>query len=306
MEPGSDQSHIVAIDVGGTSVKAALVGADLTPVTSTRVPTRRRDGTVEVEQISELIDELAGQATARGASVTAAGVVVPGVVDEQGVVRAAVNLGWRDLPLRQRLAERTSLPLRVGHDVRAGGLAEFTVGAAAGARNAMFMPIGTGIAASVLVDGHALVADGYAGEIGHVVVEPNGPLCACGQHGCLEPVSAASGIVRRYAERAGAPVRDAAEVVDRVRAGEAVAVGVWQDAIAGLATALTMAVTLLAPEVIVVGGGLAESGDVLLAPLREELAKRLTFQRQPTVVPASLGDNAGCIGAALLARQGIQ
>ena len=193
------------------------------------------------------------------------------------------------------------MPVALGHDVRTGGLAEFTVGAATGVRNAMFMPIGTGIAAAVLVDGHRLDADGYAGEIGHIVVDPGGAVCGCGVRGCLETLGSAASIARRYAEAVGRPVTRAAEVADAVRAGDADAVRVWQDAVDALATAITTAITLLAPEVIAIGGGLAESGETLLEPLRAALDGRTTFQRTPRLVRATLGDNAGCIGAALLA-----
>jgi glucokinase len=292
----------VAIDLGGTSIKAALADATATPVHTVRVPTRRRDGVVEVEQLAELVDLLSEHAATLGATVRGLGIAVPGIVDgERGVVRFTANLGWRDVALRDVLAARTGLPMRIEHDVRTGGLAEFTLGAAAGVRNAMFMPVGTGIAAAFRVDGHDLTADGYAGEIGHAIADPDGPACGCGARGCLEAFASASAIARRYTERTGEAVDGAAEVVDRLRAGDAVAQRIWDDAIAALATVLTTAVVLLAPEVIVIGGGLAEAGELLLAPLRTELTARLTFHRRPRLVPAFLGDNAGCIGAALLA-----
>ncbi|MCT2583352.1 ROK family protein [Actinophytocola gossypii] len=291
---------VAAIDVGGTSIKAALVAEDLRVVHTHRAATRRVDGSVDVGQIVELIDEL--RAAAGDARVVGVGVAAPGIVDERhGIARAAVNLGWRDLPLRDQLSEAAGMPVALGHDVRTGGLAEFTVGAATGKPNAMFVPIGTGIAAAVLVDGHRLDADGYAGELGHVVVDPLGAVCGCGTRGCLETVASAAFIARNYAARTGRPVTRAAEVAAAVEAGDPDAVAVWSRAIDGLATALTTAVTLLAPEVVAIGGGLAESGDTLLEPLRESLAERMAFQRMPTLVRAALGDNAGCIGAGIMA-----
>lgn len=292
---------VAAIDVGGTSIKSALVAEDLRVVHTLRTPTRRKpDGAVDVDHIAELIDEL--RTKAGDATVVGAGVAAPGIIDERlGVARAAVNLGWRDLPLRQLLADAAGIPVALGHDVRTGGLAEFTVGAATGVRNAMFMPIGTGIAAAVLVDGHRLDADGYAGEIGHIVVDPDGAVCGCGIRGCLETVASAAFIARNYAERSGRPVTRAADVAAAVDAGDPDAVAVWARAVDGLASALTTAITLLAPEIVAIGGGLSESGDTLLAPLRESLEGRTTFQRVPTLVRAALGDNAGCIGAGILA-----
>jgi glucokinase len=269
-----------------------------------RTASRRVDGSVEVGQIAELIDEL--RTAAGDAAVCGVGVAAPGIIDEEhGIARAAVNLGWRELPLRSLLSETAGVPVALGHDVRTGGLAEFTVGAATGVRNAMFMPIGTGIAAAVLVDGHRLDADGYAGEIGHIVVDPQGTVCGCGIRGCLETVASAAHIARRYADASGRPVTHAVDVADAVRAGDPTAVAVWNRAIDGLAAALTTASTLFAPEIVAIGGGLAESGDTLLAPLRESLVGRMTFQRMPKLVPASLGDNAGCIGSAIMAWRNV-
>ena len=295
---------VAAIDIGGTSIKSALVAEDLHVVHTLRTPTRRLGGdprgSVDVAQIVELIDELRGKAG--DATVVGVGVAAPGIIDERlGIARAAVNLGWRDLPLRDRLVEAAGIPVALGHDVRTGGLAEFTVGAATGVRNALFMPIGTGIAAAVLVDGHRLDADGYAGEIGHIVVDPGGQVCGCGTKGCLETVASAAFIARNYSERSGKAVDRAADVAAAVVAGEPDAVAVWARAVDGLANALTTAITLLAPEVIAIGGGLSESGDTLMTPLREALTGRLAFQRVPTLVRAKLGDNAGCIGAGILA-----
>lgn len=291
---------VAAIDVGGTSIKTALVAEDLRVLHTHRTSTRRVEGSVDVGQIIELIDEL--RAAAGDGEVVGVGVAVPGIVDERaGVARAAVNLGWRDLPLRDRLTEAAGLPVALGHDVRTGGLAEFTVGAATGVRNAMFVPIGTGIAAAVLVDGHRLDADGYAGELGHIVVDPQGAVCGCGIRGCLETVASAAFIARHYATRSGRPVTRAADVAAAVEAGDADARAVWDRAVDGLAAALTTAITFVAPEVVAIGGGLAESGDTLLVPLRESLRGRMSFQRMPTLVRAALGDNAGCIGAGILA-----
>ncbi|MGW5054377.1 ROK family protein [Actinokineospora sp. NPDC004072] len=289
-------THVVAVDVGGTSVKAALVGRDLAPVEVLREPSRRVDGSVDLTHIADLIRRLAADTP-----VVGVGVAVPGIVDDTtGHVTTAVNLGWHDLPLQESLAELTGLPLRVSHDVRTGGLAEFTVGAAAGVANAVFLPIGTGIAAAFQVDGRPVVAGGFAGEIGHLVVDPGGALCNCGQRGCLETLAAAPWIARRYTERSG---RDAtaAEVATLLSTGDPDATAVWGDAVAALGTALLAASTLFGPEIIVLGGGLAEAGNALVDPVREDLHRRLVgLHRRPQVVRAALGQDAGRAGAALL------
>jgi glucokinase len=170
----------------------------------------------------------------------------------------------------------------------------------------LFVPVGTGIAGALMVDGRVLVADGYAGELGHVVVDPSGPLCGCGARGCLEAVASASAVERAYAARTGGPVKAGSRVgADRVaalvREGDPVATAVWDEAVTALGRALAMAVTLTGVDLVLVGGGLAESGDLLLDPLRARVEEAMTFQRVPRLARPALGDRAGSLGAACLA-----
>lgn len=292
---------VLAVDVGGTAVKAAVMnerGAAIAPLS---VPTARGDAETVAEHIGELATELTDTAHGHGLSPVALGVVVPGLVDEDtGRVLLAGNLGWRDVPMRALVEKRSTLPVAFGHDVRAGGLAESMLGAGRGARDHLFLALGTGVAGAVMLDGAAYSGGGYAGEIGHVVVEPDGDVCACGGTGCLETVASARAIARRYAERGGEWV-PAAEVAARAAAGDTDAIAVWDAAVAGLVEALAAYLSVLAPELIVVGGGLATAGEQLLDPLRARLSERLTFHRVPRVVPAELGERAGCLGAGLLA-----
>jgi glucokinase len=293
--------HVIAIDVGGSQVKAGIVDGRLHDVRTLSRPTTRQAGVVPVDQIVGLITELSDIAADRGLDVRAAGVAVPGLVDEnRGHVRLAANLGWHDHPIGPLLADHTALPLRIGHDVRAGGLAEFTEGAAKGVADALFVAIGTGIAAAVRSGGVDISAGGFAGELGHLAIDPAGAPCPCGARGCLETIASAPAIVRSYLCRTGNRVT-AADVAVLAAAGDRDAVEVWRVAVTALATGLAAAVSLLAPEVVVLGGGLAKSGDVLLRPLRVEVERRLSFQRRPAIVPARFGDQAGRIGAALLA-----
>ncbi|HEX4706045.1 MAG TPA: ROK family protein [Pseudonocardiaceae bacterium] len=293
--------NVIALDVGGSQVKAGIVDGGLRDVHTLSRPTNRLAGVVPLDQLTGLITELSDMATDRGLDVRAVGVAVPGIVDERrGHVRLAANLGWHDHPIGSLLADRVALPLRIGHDVRSGGLAEFTVGAAKGVADTLFVAIGTGIAAAVRCGGSDVSAGGFAGELGHLVIDPAGAPCPCGARGCLETIASAQAIVRDYLRRTGNRVT-AADVATLVDAGDPVAAEVWRVAVAALATALAAAVSLLAPEVVVVGGGLAECGDVLLRPLRVEVARRLSFQRRPAIVTARFGAQAGRIGAALLA-----
>jgi glucokinase len=166
--------------------------------------------------------------------------------------------------------------------------------------------VGTGIAAAHVVDGKAFAgAHGAAGEVGHIMVRPGGPICACGARGCLESVASAAALARRYAELSGSPV-SAAEVAARAMRDEAVAVRAWGEVVDALADGLTIAQTLFDAAVIVVGGGLSEAGTQLLAPLSAGVRSRLTFQREPALVRAALGDAAGCLGAGLLGKDALE
>lgn len=298
---------VAAVDVGGTRIKAALVDRDGLELVSTTVPTPPDLGVpgALVSTVVATIDTLVSRATERGlpARLGACGVVVPGLVDDaRGVALFAANLGWRDLDVVAPLESALGLPVALGHDVRAGLLAEARWGAARGAQNAMFMPLGTGIAGALMVDGRVLRAGGYAGELGHVVVEPEGPVCGCGARGCLEAVASASAIERAYAVRLGLAARTSAEeIAALVAGGDPDAAAVWAHAVSALARAVVMAVTLTGVDLVLVGGGLAQSGDLLLEPLRREVAGALTFQRSPALRRAALGDRAGCLGAACLA-----
>jgi glucokinase len=297
---------VAALDVGGTAMKGALVGPDDATRCPLRRPTPSRQGPeVVVDAVGGALRELLEDARRQRLEVAAAGVVVPGIIDEaRGVAVFSANLGWRDLPLRALLEARTGLPVGLGHDVRAGALAEATLGAARGEADVLFVPVGAGIAAAAIVDGRLLVAGGYAGELGHLQVDPDGEPCGCGGRGCLETVASGAALARRYAARAGRPAAGAAAVAERVRAGDPDAEAVWADAVAALAQGLAAAVALLGSRLVVVGGGLAGAGDLLLRPLTEQLLARLSpgSTRVPRLVLAALGDQAGCLGAALLAR----
>jgi glucokinase len=297
---------VIALDVGGTNMKAALVDRRFEVLTARRLPTGRQDGPdAVVEKIIGCVLGQQAEAHHRGMTVQAAGVVVPGVVDdERGIAVFSANLGWRDVALRDRIAEPLGVPVAFGHDVRAGGLAEGRLGAARGARDFVFLALGTGIAAAVVLDGRPYAAHGYAGEIGHMVVDRDGPPCGCGARGCLEAIASASAIAARFEARTGERT-EALEVCVRVVAGDRDARAVWAEAIGALADGLSAYVNLLAPELVVVGGGLAAAGDVLLGPLEREIDRRLTFQRRPAVVAAQLGDQAAALGAALLAWEGV-
>ncbi|WP_189301116.1 ROK family protein [Streptomyces albospinus] len=298
--------HVIALDVGGTGMKAALAGADGTLLYEARRPTGRERGPADVvETILGFAAELRDIGRARfGSTALAAGVAVPGIVDEAaGIAVYAANLGWRDVPMRALLSRRLGgVPVALGHDVRTGGLAEGRMGAGRDADRFLFVPLGTGIAGAIGIGGRIEAgAHGSAGEIGHIVVRPGGRACGCGQRGCLETVASAAAAGRDWAAVCGDPAAGAADCAKAVESGDPRAREVWQNAVDALADGLVIGLTLLDPQTLIIGGGLAEAGDTLFAPLREAVRRRVTFQRLPSIVPAALGDAAGCLGAGLLA-----
>jgi glucokinase len=298
--------HVIALDVGGTGMKAALVAPDGTLLHEARRPTGRERGPdAVVASILDFAADLRDHGLREhGEAAAAAGVAVPGIVDaENGIAAYAANLGWKDVPLRALLSERLDgVPVALGHDVRTGGLAEGRIGAGNGADRFLFLPLGTGIAGAIGIDGRIEAgAHGYAGEIGHIVVRPGGRACGCGQHGCLEAYASAGAVSRSWAAAGGDPQADAAACARAVEQGDERAIAVWREAIDALADGLVTGLTLLDPRVLIIGGGLAEAGDTLFGPLRAAVEARITFQKLPLIVPAALGDTAGCLGAGLLA-----
>ncbi|MGD1224334.1 MULTISPECIES: ROK family protein [Streptomyces] len=298
--------HVIALDVGGTGMKAALVGADGELLHQARRATGRERGPeAVVESILGFAAELRAHGEEHfGEPAVAAGVAVPGIVDvRNGIAAYSANLGWRDVPLRRLLGDRLGgVPVALGHDVRTGGLAEGRIGAGQGADRFLFVPLGTGIAGAIGIDGGVEEgAHGFAGEIGHVVVRPGGTPCPCGQRGCLERFASAAAVSQAWAEASDDPSADAAGCAKAVEAGDARAVAVWQEAVDALADGLVTALTLLDPRTLIIGGGLAEAGETLFTPLRAAVEQRVTFQKLPSIVPAALGDTAGCLGAGLLA-----
>jgi glucokinase len=305
----TEKTVVVALDVGGTGMKCALVRPDGAVHHEERHPTRADRGPAAVtENILTVAEQLAARARAEGLTPVATGIAVPGVVDEvTGTAVWSSNIGFRDVPLRDLARQRLDMPAALGHDVRVGALAEARLGAGRGRRHVLFVAIGTGIAAGLVVDGAGYPgAHGAAGELGHVVVRPGGRQCGCGMRGCLESETSAKAIGRRYAELTGDPDVTAFDVATRAAQGEELARTVWHDAVEALADGLLTAQALYDVGVVVLGGGLAEAGDDLLNPVRKALAARITFHRAPEIVRAELGDTAGCRGAALLALDSLK
>lgn len=295
---------VLAFDVGGTDTKSALIDRHGRVLGLRRTPTPHHGD----DPASAVVAALGGLARAHLADVpdvqpVAAGVSVPGLVDERaGVGIFASNLGWRDAPIRDLATRALGLPIAFGHDVRAAGDAEHRLGAAQGYGDVVVLAIGTGIAGAIILDGRPYAGGGFAGELGHALSDPDGETCTCGARGCLETIASAGAVARRYTAASGIAVPGAREVLAAARAGDALAIRVWDDAVRALAESLARLVATVAPEAVVIGGGLAQAGPALFEPLGARLDALLSFHRRPALIRARLGHDAGLLGTALAAR----
>lgn len=286
---------LLGVDLGGSSTKVVLQAG------STVRDQRVLPGRLTADGLPGLAAAL--RESAAGDEIAGVGVTVPGILDDTtGVVRRSVNLPWLDG--RDVAAEVSALvgaPAVALHDGRAAALAEAVLGAGRGTRDVYVLTLGTGVAGAHVVDGSARPgAHGAAGEIGHVSLDPEGLPCGCGQRGCLETVVGAPSLLRRWQQRTGRTGGAVSAISAAADAGDPDARAVLDEAGAALATALLGLVAVLDPGLVVLGGGVGESG-VLRARVEDGLRARATFHVVPPVVPAGLGRWAGARGAALAA-----
>lgn len=295
---------VVAVDVGGTGMSAEILDRALRTRASKTARTPRGDGAAATRAVVALITALlADLPPSLRPAVRGIGLAVPGIVDAAGgrAVHSA-NVGWRDVPVRDQVRDAVGLPVVLHHDVTAAGEAEARFGAGRAVSDMLSVVIGTGIAAVIVSENRVVRGGtGQAGELGHIIVRPDGPLCECGQRGCLEAVASASAIARAYTAASGRAVDGAADVWALLGADPA-ADRVWQEATGALADGLLTVCTLLAPDLLVLDGGLAEAGADLLDPVREKLHARAKVAIAPPVTTSALGGRAGILGAAARAR----
>ncbi|GAA1409547.1 glucokinase [Glutamicibacter uratoxydans] len=304
--------HFLLFDVGGTDIKAGLADSNGEILQVLREPTRKvapeDSAEVLVSQLQQLGTRLQDRA---GAAAASAGLIVCGLVDaDEGIGIFSANLGWRNAPLKAMTSTALGLPVGFGHDVSLAARAELELGSGAKdealRHNAVVMIIGTGIATALMVDGRLISAGGYAGELGHSQV-PGGFECPCGATGCLETVGSAGAIAKRYFDKTGLKV-GAKEVFAARAAGDEFAASIINDAVEALTFTMAQLCSSVAPEGIVLGGGLAQAGPEFFAELEQSLECRLSFHRRPRLISAHLGADAGLQGALILAREasGVQ
>jgi len=310
----------VGLDVGGTKIAGGLVDAEGRILERARCETPDDDRAALTEAIVALARELCGRA---GGEVLPVGVGAAGLIDLDGTVRYAPNLPWRDYPLRERVSAALGTPVTVENDANAAAWGEYRVGAGTDASESMVMlTIGTGVGGGlVLWDRLMRGSDGLGAEFGHMVVNEGGPPCQCGNHGDLESLASGTAIGRsaREAIEGGTLAVDSAlagkaeisgeDVTAAAQDGDAGAIAVLAQVGFWLGVGIASLINGLDPQLVVVGGGAVAAGELLLGPARQAAEARVmgrANRRLPPIVPARLGNDAGLVGAGLLALEGAR
>jgi len=296
---------VIGVDLGGTNLRVAAVAGDGELVTLHREPTIAREGPDPViRRVVTAVDKVAGGVVAAGGSVRGVVLGAPGIISRSaGTVVASPNLpGWSDVPLRDRVAAATGLPVLLENDANAAAYGEYWRGAGRGCGSMVLLTLGTGVGGGLVLGGDLWRgADGMAGEIGHISVEPGGRTCRCGNTGCLETYASATGVVDSYRELSGVDeVVTAEEVHRRAHEGDANARQSYREAGRSLGVAFALLVNLLNPERIVLGGGVLPAWELFMPAAEQELRRRAFAAPAARVrfAPAALGDLAGVTGAA--------
>ena len=309
----------VGLDVGGTKCLGLAVGPDGTLLAEHRVPTPADVGEALLDALAAVATAVAAEAGGAPASV---GVGAPGLVDPDGVLRVAPNLSRAEgLPLGTGLARRLGVAVQVDNDVTCAAFGEWATGAASGASDVLLVALGTGIGGGLVVGGRlARGANGYAGEIGHMVVDPHGPPCPCGQRGCWERFASGAGLARLAREAAAAGLAPGVvaraggdcesvrgeHVTDAAEKGDEGARTILDEFAWWLALGMANLTNILDPARIVLGGGLVDDAPLYLDATRAAfsgLVMGAAARPQVPIVPAALGARAGAVGAALLGRE---
>ncbi len=296
--PGLPTRHL-GLDLGVTNLKWAVVERaedTWTSISSGSEPTRSTEGP---DAVVARLARLASEAHAADAMIASVGIGVPGLYDPTtGITEFLVNMpgGWHGIPVAAPVERATGIPTALINDARAFGLAELRLGAGRGVRSMVGLTLGTGIGGVVALDGQVLQGHkGTAGEVGHQVIDPDGPFCNCGSRGCVEAYCRAE----QVALACGTETVEAAVLA--AQAGDVRALGGLADVGRYLGIGIANAIVLVNPERVVLGGGMAGAGELLLAPIRDEIRRRVrvTAWHHVDVVVAQLGTTAGAIGAAV-------
>lgn len=310
----------IGIDVGGTNVKIALVDGEGKIIYSNSVPTYAQMGyEYTVNNIKQAIRDLMKETNTDAKEIEGIGFDFPGQVDyKTGVVKLAPNIpGWINVPIAQMIEEEFNIPTRIDNDVRCAALGELKFGAGKGCENFVCITVGTGIGSGLVINGQLVRgAANAAGEIGHIKLQMNGgPICGCGDTGCLEAFASGPSIVAmaqeylkggkstKFREMAGADGEITPYIVAKAaEAGDPVSKRIFEIVGTYIGMGLVSVINLLNPEKVIIGGGVAAAGDLLLDPIRKTIKERamVVAGNSVEIVPAELGNSAGVIGASML------
>lgn len=312
--------YTVGIDIGGTKIAGALVDIDGNIVAESKVPTPAQDPDALVDAVVALVTELS-----LGKEVLGIGVAAAGFIDaDQANIIYAPNLSWRNEPFKAKLQAQLPLPVIIENDANAAAWAEFRYGAGKGYQHMVMLTIGTGVGGAVIVNGQMLRGGfGIAGELGHLRVVPNGKLCGCGQHGCLESYGSGTALLKAAKELASSDLEIGARLRElEAQAGELTGAQVYTAILekdpgalqiltelgTWLGEAIGSLTAVLDPQVVVIGGGVSAAGDLLLNPIREAYLAHLPargFRPELEIKVAEFVNDAGVVGAADLVRAAL-
>ncbi len=297
----------IGIDLGGTSIKCGLISPENKIVARNQAPTDALAGAEQAAvRIGVNVRELLAQLPA-GAVVESVGICCPGPLDHRiGVLIEPPNLGWKNVPFAKLVSEEVSLPVTLEHDAKAAALGEYHYGAGRGSEAMALVIVGTGVSAGIVLGG-TLFRGGYGGggELGHITVDVDGPICRCGSNGCIEVFAAGPGIISAYDYAAHTHVESAEVVARRASEGDETAIRVMNRAGRALGAGLGTLAMLMDISTFVMFGGVTSAGELLLSPTREAL-KQYSYKSvgaRAKVVLAELGNEAGILGAAYAARE---
>lgn len=311
--------YYIGIDLGGTNIKAGVVDAKFNIISKATCKTNLPRAAEEIcKDMAKVALDAVKKADLTVDSIESVGIGTPGAANsETGVIEYSNNLGFLNFPVVELMQKYIDKPCYVENDANAAAYGEFIAGAAKGANNAVCITLGTGVGGGIIIDGKIYSGFNFAGaEIGHTVIDPNGPQCTCGRHGCFEVFSSATGLVRMTKE---AMLEDKSSVMwkmnddegkisartafNAMRAGDRAGKDVVDKYIKYLACGITNTINIFQPDILCIGGGVCNEGDPLLLPLRELVAKEVytkNSDRNTEIVIAKLGNDAGIIGAAFL------
>jgi len=320
-----DSSHYIGVDLGGTTLTAAAVDMASGDIRGRRqVPTLAIEGPEAVmARMAQLIEDVIDATGLPREQIGAVGIGVPGVLDmERGYTVFLCNMPttWPQVPLQATIEDRVGLPCFIINDVRAFTLGEKTFGAGHGVETIVCMAIGTGIGGGIVVNGQLhLGISGTAGEVGHQVIDSYGPPCACGSRGCLETLASGAairamalkaitqGVTTQITDIVGSDLNAVTPevIAQAAREGDPVACDIYERAGFYLGIGVANLITVISPRMVIIGGGVAQAGELLLDPLRRTVIDRvrLTPMDQVQIVRAQLGTDAGLVGAAVWAAE---